>query len=81
MKRQIEADRFIFGGGSCVGGAGGETGKVAKFILKFQGNRGVGTDGGAYLRRYLGVEADRYRGAVTSGFVYCSVILLLLSLA
>ena len=44
MKRQIEADRFIFGGGSCVGGAGGESGKVAKSILKFQGNGGVGTD-------------------------------------
>ena len=59
MKRQIEADRFIFGGGSCVGGAGGETGKVAKFILKFQGNRGVGTHGGAYRWVYLADEALR----------------------
>ena len=59
MKRQIEADRFIFGGRSRVGGAGGETGKVAKFILKFQGNRGVGTDGGAYRWVYLADEALR----------------------
>ena len=49
MKRQIEADRFIFGGGSCVGGVGWGSGKVAKFILKFQENQGVGGSGGLFF--------------------------------